>query len=72
MADQPNRKPPPSPDETPWLPEALIYLGMFASVGGSLTVIVRGFHEWGYYLLIGMGMAACITGWLMRGEDIEN
>lgn len=71
MTDERRHDTPPSPDETPWLPDALIYLGMFISVGGSLTIIVRGFNEWIYFLLIGFGLAACVTGWLMRGGGKE-
>jgi hypothetical protein len=61
----------PSPDSRRSITgEALVFFGMLMSIGGSLTVIIRGFHEWFFYVLIGLGIVVMLVGYYLKNTNV--
>ncbi len=46
--------------------EGLQFLGMLVSIGGSLTIIVRGFREPIYFIMIVAGLVMWGIGFVLR------
>lgn len=48
--------------------QALQFLGMLTSIGGSLTIIVRGFRDPFFYILMILGIVMWVAGLILRSR----